>query len=52
MHNNDLLRHHGLALVPSHRHLLGFFVVMQGVMLAALVANAQAPLDLSNQLLE
>jgi hypothetical protein len=45
MHNNNLLRHHGLTLVPSQRHLIGFFIVMQvqGVMLEALVANSQPP---------
>ena len=41
MHNNDLFRHDGLTLVPFQRHLLGFVVIMQGVMLAALLANSQ-----------
>ena len=41
MHNNYLLRHHGLTLVPSQRHLHGVFVVMQIVMVAALVADSQ-----------
>ena len=41
MHNNDLFRHDGLTLVPFQRHLLGFVVIMQGVMLTALLANSQ-----------
>ena len=41
MHNNDLFRHNRLTLVPFQRQLLGFVVIMQGVMLAALLANSQ-----------
>ena len=45
MHNNDLFRHDGLTLVPFQRHLLRFVVTMQGVMLAALLANSQTLLQ-------
>ena len=45
MHNNDLFRHGGLTLVAFQWHLLGFVVIMQGVMLAALLANSQSLLQ-------